>query len=92
MSVNHFNVRLKHKSYDFIQTDTGRWFDIANCYVLSDSVISGRDGLVSNTIPVPDSTVADLVAQASKQKTKGKGSRIRKRRHHHHQRKEVLDA
>ena len=77
MNVNYFNVRLAHKSYRFIRTES-RFFEISDYRIQTDGGLNDYDGLALNAVPVPDSTVADLVAQSSKsQKTRSKASKIR---------------
>lgn len=72
MNANGFNVRLSHKVYSFIRTES-RFLEVSESRILA-------NGLVIDAIPVPDSTVADLVAQAEKQeqKPRGKASNIRR--------------
>ncbi len=78
MNINYFKVRLAHKSYCFIRTER-RFFEISDCRIQTDGRLNDYDGLVLNAVPVPDSTVADLVAQSSKtQKPRSKASKIRK--------------
>ncbi|MGH9952863.1 MAG: hypothetical protein ACRD5J_14665 [Nitrososphaeraceae archaeon] len=71
-----FNVRLSHKSYCFVRTES-RFFEVSESRILA-------NGLVLDAIPVPDSTVVDLLAQAQassttkKQKPRGKASSIQR--------------
>lgn len=70
MNVNYFKVSLPHKVYSFIKTES-RFFEISE----SRSPVGGP---VLDAVPVPDSTVADIVGQAAnQQKSRGKASRIR---------------
>ena len=76
MNVNYFNVRLAHKSYRFIRTES-RFFEISDCRIQTDGGLNDCDALVVNAVSVPDSTVADLVAQAEIAALKQKKARAR---------------
>lgn len=60
MNANGFNVRLAHKLYCIIRTESG-FFEV------SESIIKDN-GLVPDAVSIPASTVADLVAQAERQR------------------------
>ncbi|MGH9953779.1 MAG: hypothetical protein ACRD5J_19355 [Nitrososphaeraceae archaeon] len=74
MNFNYFYIKLPHKDYYFIRTES-RFFEISESEILSNR-------LVPNAVHVPDLIVADLIGQAERQqrqhKPRGKASKIRR--------------
>lgn len=65
-----YNIKHKNKSFVLIRTDTGRWFDIKGCHVLTDGQIPDLDGLILGAKRVSREFVAEKVAKSARAKVK----------------------
>ena len=57
-----FYYRVNHESHFFIRTES-RFYEIADCRVLTDGEVPDHDGLLPNAKRVSDEKVAELVAK-----------------------------
>jgi hypothetical protein len=64
-----FIVKPGNKVIVLTRTES-RFFDITNCRVLTDGVISDGDGLVPEARPVSNEFVAEIVAKSARAKVR----------------------
>lgn len=64
MSSDYYSIKHKDKSFGFIRTDSGRWFDIRDRPILTDGKIPNRDGVVHDAVRFTNEEVAEYVAES----------------------------
>lgn len=82
MNANHIYLKLRHKGYEFIRTES-RFYEVSDCIIPT-------NGPIANAAPTPDTTVADLLAQFEREQLEQKKAQRGASRMKRLQKEEVL--